>query len=264
VALRPTSAVPPPTQPIASVDNALTLLALFREHDRVRIADASKALGVAPSTASRLMAMLHYHGFVTQDPETKAYVSGPGLIDIAFSAMRRMHDHRHVRRHLEQLARQIDETVHYVVLNGDQVVFLDGVESSRAVKTTLRLGERRPAHCVSGGKAILATLPEDEIKRLFPNSRLRRCTEHSVATRGALFEDLAGVRERGYATSIRESEPDIVALAMAVLDGRGEAQGSFAISMPSMRYHDDTIEALLPPLRAAVQAASGVSDPAAD
>jgi DNA-binding IclR family transcriptional regulator len=264
MASRPLSDAPRPTQPIASVDNALTLLALFREQDRVRIADASKRLGVAASTASRLMAMLQYHGFVTQDPETKAYVSGPGLIDIAFSAMRRMHDHRHVRRHLEQLARQIDETVHYVVLNGDQAVFLDGVESSRAVKTTLRLGERRPAHCVSGGKAILATLPEAEIKRIFPHSRLRRCTEETVATRTALLEDLAVVRQRGYATSLRESEPDIVAVAMAVLDGRGEPLGAIAISMPSMRYRDDTIDALLPPLRTAVQAAGGASAATAD
>jgi DNA-binding IclR family transcriptional regulator len=264
MASRPLRNASKPTQPIASVDNALTLLGLFREQDRVRIADASKALGVAPSTASRLMAMLQYHGFVTQDPDTKAYVSGPGLIDIAFGAMRRMHDHRHVRRHLEQLAREINETVHFVVLSGDQAVFLDGVESARAVKTTLRLGERRPAHCVSGGKAILAALPEGEVKRLFPNSRLRLCTEDSVATRAALLSDLTLVRQRGYATSIRESEPDIVAVAMAVLDGRGEPLGAIAISLPSMRYGDDTIDALLPPLRTAVQAAGGSSAPTID
>jgi IclR family transcriptional regulator, acetate operon repressor len=245
-----------PNQPIASVDNALRILSMFRDRDRVRIAEASKALGVAPSTASRVMAMLQYHGFVTQDPETRAYVAGPGIVDIAFGAMRRMHDHRHVRRHLEQLVRETTETVHYVVLSGAQAVFLDGVESQRPVKTTLRLGERRHAHCVSGGKTMLAALRREELHRVYPSPRLPRCTDRTIRTRADLEKELARVREQGYATSVQESEPDIAAVAMNVLDGRGDPTGAIAISMPMIRYTEATLEAVLPPLRRAVDVAS--------
>ena len=69
----------PPMYPIESVDNALQLLLLFREQSSLRVADASRTLGVAPSTAHRLISMLQYHGFVTQDPRTKAYRAGAAL-----------------------------------------------------------------------------------------------------------------------------------------------------------------------------------------
>ena len=66
-----------PIYPIGSVDSAMRLLLMIGERDRVRIAEAAKELGVARSTAHRLMQMLLYHGFVRQDPESKAYVAGP-------------------------------------------------------------------------------------------------------------------------------------------------------------------------------------------
>jgi IclR family transcriptional regulator, acetate operon repressor len=245
-----------PLHPIASVDNALTLLLMLRDHEQVRIADASRVLGVAPSTASRLMAMLQYHGFVVQDAQTKAYRSGPVLIDIGLNSLRRMDVRRQVRPYLERLAREVDETVHFLVLDGANSVFLDGVEGRRAVRTTLRLGERRPAHCTSGGKALLATLTAVELRQLYPNTRLVGLTDQSIATRRELEHELEKVSAQGYGTSIRESEPDIAGVAMVIRDYHGAAVGALAISMPLSRYDDRVLEALLGPLRAASLAAS--------
>ncbi|MDP9260691.1 MAG: helix-turn-helix domain-containing protein, partial [Actinomycetota bacterium] len=76
-----------PVYPIASVGNALTLLTLLGERERVRVADAAAELGTARSTAHRLLAMLEYHGFAQQDPATRAYVSGPALIEAGLGAL---------------------------------------------------------------------------------------------------------------------------------------------------------------------------------
>lgn len=66
-----------PQYPIGSVDRALKLLLLLGEQPQIRLTDAAKHLGVASSTAHRLLAMLQYRGFVRQDPVSKAYHPGP-------------------------------------------------------------------------------------------------------------------------------------------------------------------------------------------
>ena len=71
-----------PAYPISSVDSALRLLLLVGEQGMLRVADASRALGVGRSTAHRLLSMLQYHGFVQQDPVSRAYLAGPSLFGI--------------------------------------------------------------------------------------------------------------------------------------------------------------------------------------
>src|SRR5580692_7111858 len=88
------SSAPPvndkPTYPIGSVDSVLRLLTMIGEREQVRIAGAAAELGVARSTAHRMMQMLAYHGFVHQDPESKAYVAGPRLIGLGLQIVRKL------------------------------------------------------------------------------------------------------------------------------------------------------------------------------
>jgi hypothetical protein len=149
-----------PAYPIASVDKALRLLMLFREQTRVRLSEASEHLGVAHSTAHRLLAMLAYHGFVRQERDSRAYVAGPALVEIGLAAIRQMDIRLHARPVLEDLAASFAETAHLAVLEGASVRYLDAVESSRALRVAARTGATLPANCTASGKAMLAVLPE--------------------------------------------------------------------------------------------------------
>src|ERR1700758_1653814 len=79
-----------PQYPIESVDNALKLLLLLGEQSQIRLSEATRYLGVASSTAHRLLAMLAYRGFVRQDPVSKAYLPGPALSSVAFAIFGRL------------------------------------------------------------------------------------------------------------------------------------------------------------------------------
>src|SRR5689334_5544354 len=93
----------PPRYPIGSVDKALRLLSLFLTDDRIRVKDAAQMLGVATGTAHRLLAMLQYRGYVTQDVLTKVYTPGPMLVSIGVQAAQG-HDIRSLARpRMEQL-----------------------------------------------------------------------------------------------------------------------------------------------------------------
>lgn len=224
-----------PAYPIGSVDKALRLLLLFREHPVLRVTDASEALGVVRSTAHRLLAMLQHHGFVVQDPVSKAYRSGPALVDIGLAVVRDMDLRSQLHPYVEQLARAVGETAQLMILRGGDVVFVDSVESERALRTSSRVGTTLPAHCTSGGKALLAALEPAAVRRLYAGRRLATPTPRSLATRDALERELERVREQGYAVNVDESERDISAIAAVVRGSGQQPLASIAVSAPSSR-----------------------------
>lgn len=224
------------------------LLEMVAAKESVRISDASRALGVVPSTASRLMAMLQYHDFVVHDSESRVYRAGPALARLGLNAVERMSVRRLALPFVERLARELDETVHLLVLSGASVLFVDGVESGRAVRTTRRRGELRPAHCTSGGKAMLATLPHDDLLRRYPQQELPPSTTKSLSTRDELERELATIRTCGYATSIQESEPDIAAIGTAIVSPAGKLVGAISVAIPTTRYDPTTFTTLAEPL----------------
>jgi len=115
------------------------------------------------------------------------------------------------------------------------MVYLDSVESAQVVRTGSRVGWSLPAHATSSGKTILASLSETELKNLYPNEKLTVPTSAAPQTRTALIEQLSGIRSRGYAVNIAESEVDVSAVGAAVYDRDGRVRGALAITAPRSR-----------------------------
>lgn len=206
----------PPQYPIESVDNALKLILLLGEKAEVRLTEASAHLGVATSTAHRILAMLTWRGFTRQDPATKAYGPGPALTTIAFSVLRRLDIPRLAQPMLDELAAELGETAHLGTLEGDKVRFLAVAEATSAVRVATRLGLSLPAHRTSTGKVLLAELTDEQLRRLFPSEELEDVTPKSIKTRSELEEELARVRVDGYAVNREESEDGVASVAVAV------------------------------------------------
>lgn len=223
-----------PQYAIESVDNALRLLLLFRTQPFVRVSDASTQLGVARSTAHRLLAMLQYHGFVEQDAELKVYRPGPTLIDMGLAAILTLDVRRVAIPVIERLGRELDETVHVAIRDGDSVLFLAGVESSRPLRAGDRTGTRLPLSCTASGKAILSRMSDEEIRAILPR-RLPGLTPKSISSWSALDKELASVRAAGYATNFGESETDLVALAAPIVDRTDRVHGSLVVTAPAAR-----------------------------
>lgn len=225
-----------PTYPISSVDNALRLLLLFRERKSIRLSDASQYLGVANSTAHRLLAMLVHHEFVEQDPGQRTYVAGPALVEIGLAAVRGMDLRTSARPVLEELAARSGETALLSRLEGDTVVCLDSIESKKALRVATQAQLTLPAHCTASGKALLAVLPNEEFRRLYPaRVRLPGPTVKTIRNRAALERALDEVRERGFATSEEESEEGLSSIAAVVRDSRGRVVAALSVSGPVSR-----------------------------
>ncbi len=248
-----------PAYPIGSVHNALRLLLMFRTQPLIRVTDAGDALGVGRSTAHRLLTTLQHHGFVEQDTDTRAYRAGPALAEIGLAIVREDGLRQHMRPFMERLRDEVTETIQLVVLQGAQCLFIETVESHRPLRTASRVGITVPAHCLSGGKAMLAELPLERLRELYPDPEVPTATAFSITTREALEADLELVRRRGYATNFGESEAEIGSIGVTVHDAEGRARAGIAVSGPLSRVNGsrhEEVEAIAAAARRMADAAS--------
>lgn len=226
---------PLPQYPIESVDNALKIVLLLAERTELRLTEVSNYLGVASSSAHRMLAMLVYRGFVRQDPKTKVYFPGTALTAVAFSVLRRFDFRAPLRPYLEKLNLELNETVHLTMLDGTSVCFVDGIEGSKVVRTASRVGMSLPATTTASGKAMLAGLSQTELEGLFPAEDLVTLTDQSIATRTELERQLAQIRRRGYSFSSEESEAGVSSVAVAFPAHGNLPHMAFSTAVPRPR-----------------------------
>jgi IclR family acetate operon transcriptional repressor len=199
------------------------------ENQRVRVSDVAASLGVARSTAHRLLAMLEYRGFVARDPGGPGYVPGPALLQSGLAALHRRESWWAARPVIERLSSELQESVHFGILEGAEVLFVDGVESPRPLRAGSRVGVRLPAHCTAAGKAMLSTMSVEEVRRRLP-ARLVARTTRSITRREDLERELEQVRRVNFATNFGESEEDLVAVAAPV-----QPMGCIVVTAPASR-----------------------------
>lgn len=231
-----------PIYPIGSVDSAMRLLLMIGERDRVRIAEAAKELEVARSTAHRLMQMLVYHGFVRQDPESKAYVAGSRLIGLGLQLVRKLDVRRIAHPHMEALSAEIAETVHLFALQAEGgVLCLDSVEGPRGLRVGSRTGVLLAAHASSSGRALLSTLPTEDLVEMYPSARLPKHGHSTIKLRSELLERLESARKLGYAVQRNESEPDVSAISAPLRIGEEVASFALTVALPTVRLSDSDV-----------------------
>jgi DNA-binding IclR family transcriptional regulator len=235
--------------PVRSADNVLTLLELLRERGELRVADAADRLGVAPSTAHRLLATLRQHDFAVQD-RRRVYLPGPSLAGLC-APMQRPDLRAVIHQHLAELVQRCQETAHFMVLEGNGARFIGGVEGARPLRCGTRIGVLMPAHVTSGGKALLAELSREQLRHLYPRGLPRSDRKAAIGSMPALARALAEVRRRGYATNHEESEPGITAVGRCVRDRENRAAGAVVIAVPSVRAGDGVRAELVHRLRGA-------------
>ncbi|SFL10942.1 transcriptional regulator, IclR family [Geodermatophilus ruber] len=210
-----------------AADKALQLVVLLQTTESVSVSEAAAHLDVARSTAHRLLATLRHREFAVQSGDRR-YRAGPALrrtvarprstsalVELAAPLLRRLRD-------------EVDETVHLVVLDGAEVVFLHSEESRQPLRIGSRAGARLPARHASGGKVLLAALEPAEV-----DARLGG--ELTATELAALHEQLAGVRAAGYGLNQGDTEPGISAIGVPVLDDHGVAIAAVSVSVPAMR-----------------------------
>ncbi len=246
---------------IQTVSNALRLLEAFSDAHELGVSELSRRLDLHKNNVFRLLATLQQGGYVEQSSDNDRYRLGPACLELGHSYARHHTLVRRARPILEELVRKVGETAHLAMLRDHEVVHLDGVLADRRVVTSLRVGERLPAHCTALGKVLLAlgdARDRDAFEqRIATEDGLAALTEATVDDAPALARELAKIAEDGYALDREECEPGMSCVGAPVRDDRGIVVAAISISGPSFRMGDSALDTELG--RAVVAAADQLS-----
>ncbi len=233
-----------PAYPLHSVDAALRLAQMLQAGGPVRLSDVASDLDIAVSTAHRLLSALVYRGFAEQLPDRRY---GPGLalrpmpaLDPAVTDLR-----DGSQSAMAALVEEVGESANLVVLTDLEVRFVATVECSRILRVGDRAGQRLPAHLTSGGKAILARLPDSDVNRF---------STLDPATFEKLQRDVLIARRDGYASNHQDTERGLTAIGVALQPLPGPVLAAICLAMPTVRFRRSLLDTYVTALNNAARA----------
>ena len=241
---------------IQSVDRALFLLETIAEAGgEATLTELANRTNLNISTCHHLLATLIQRGFAAKVPGRRLYALGARIIYLGHACLQ-VDLPRRAQPYLEAINQATGETVHLAALQGDNVVTLAVREARHAVRVdTGRIGKLEAPHATSVGKAILAWLPEDEIRRIVSGG-MKRYTEKTVTEIPALLESLRIVRRNGYAIDREEYLPGVICVGAAIRDQAGTVIGAISASTPAMRASDEHVALMRDEITAATRGLS--------
>lgn len=225
---------------VQSVDRALTLLeGLARSTGGVPLTELAAGAGLNISTCHHLLATLIKWGYVAKAPGRR-YALGARGLHLGQAFLKQVDLPRRAQPFIERINDETGESVHLAVLQGDSIITLMKREGRHAVRVdTGSVGASDAAHATATGKAMLAWLPEHEIRRILSLSRMTAFTPNTITDADALIEQLRLVRRNGHAMDREEFQPGVVCVGAAIRDHLGAVVGAVSASTPTLRASDE-------------------------
>ncbi|WP_020639423.1 IclR family transcriptional regulator [Amycolatopsis balhimycina] len=243
----------PPAYGVTSVDHALQLAVTLQVEGPLTVSEAARRLGVARSSAHRLLSTLVYRDFAVQN-EDRSYRAGP-VLEIAAKTQSNVAVVRAAALGpLQTLVDALDETATLQIRTGRTVRFIASVECSQTLRVGSREGMVFPAHQVTGGLVMLAALTDEELAALYEPLPADPAEERPDLPQ--LRGELRSVRHSGVALNLERSERGVVAVGRGVTGPEGDTVAAVSVAMPSVRYTPHRMTEIVRSLTIATEAIS--------
>lgn len=204
---------------------------LGRSENPLTLSQISEGIGApVSSTCSIVSTMLELGFLCLHDPRMKTYSVGIRAYEAGIAYIRNTSFVDVAKPFLKKMSLESETTTFLAVRNGDQIVYLDKVESSRSVRTTAVLGSYKDMYFSGLGKAILADLQEQAVRELYAGKELKAWTDKTICDIELLLADLRRTRERGYAIDDREGEFSLYCIAAPLRNHAGRVIASISIA----------------------------------
>ncbi|GGE24452.1 IclR family transcriptional regulator [Marinithermofilum abyssi] len=218
---------------IQAVDRALRILDLFNEHEsELKITDISERMHLHKSTVHSLLKTLQSHGYIEQNPENGKYRLGMKLFERGNFVIQGLDVRNIVKRYLLDLSVKTGYTVHLVILDGKEGVYIDKVEGTSGVVMYSRIGRRVPIHSSAVGKVLVAFKSDEELREILAGYAFVAHTENTITNEEAFLKELEKVRSLGYAVDNQENEPGVYCIAVPIRNHLGQVVAAMSISTP--------------------------------
>jgi IclR family transcriptional regulator, pca regulon regulatory protein len=233
---------------VQSLERGLAVIRAFGAGDpELTLSDVARRTGLTRAAARRFLLTLVDLGYVRTDG--KQFALTPRVLDLGYAFLSSLTLPEVAEPHLERLAAELRESSSVSVLDGDEIVYVGRVPTSRIMRVSINVGTRFPAYATSMGRVLLAGLPEPELAAYLARAEIRPLTSRAIDNADALAAELDRVREQGWALVDQELEEGLRSVAAPVRDASGRTIAAVNVSAHASRVSaQDVQDTLLGPL----------------
>ena len=231
----------------ASLEKAMDILdALGGSPQGLSQAELSRLLAVPRTTLYRLLATLVARGMVRRDPLRRVYCLGFRCFELARSAYAMPDLAAAASVELRALRDLTGETTYLATLDGLEVLSLERCDGAHSQRSQSALGQRKPLHCTSQGKAILSALDDPTRDTLLQGITLKALTPRTITDRRRLQAELKITAARGWSIDDEEIVSGVRCVGAPVVDAVGKVRGAISVAGPAYRMTMERVQGLGP------------------
>jgi len=238
---------------VQSLERGLAVIRAFGADDpELTLSDVARRTGLTRAAARRFLLTLTDLGYVRTDG--KQFALTPRVLDLGYAFLSSLTLPEVAEPHLERLAAELRESSSVSVLDGDDIVYVGRVPTSRIMRVAINVGTRFPAYATSMGRVLLAGLPDDQRSAYLERAEIKPLTARAIDNAADLAVELDRVRAQGWALVDQELEEGLRSIAAPIRDAGGRTIAAVNVSAHASRVSAEDIKlTLLPPLLAAAQ-----------
>ncbi|WBB61850.1 helix-turn-helix domain-containing protein [Streptomyces sp. WMMC500] len=231
---------------VQSLERGLAVIRAFDAgHPQMTLSEVARACNLTRAAARRFLLTLVDLGYVHTDG--RQFRLSPRVLELGYAFLSSVALPQIAEPHLERLVAEVHESSSMCVLDGEDVVYIARVPTSRIMTVSITVGTRFPAYTTSVGRVLLAALPENEIERHLTEITPRRQTSRTITTSAGLRAEFTRVRDQGYAIVDQELEEGLRSVAAPVRDRNGKVVAAINIPVHASRNSVESIRRDLVP-----------------
>ncbi len=209
------------TVTVQSLDRTFDILELLSQARRgLSLTDIADRLDLHKSTVYRLLAALKNRGYITQNGNRGSYKLGMEFLQLCSQYLNNLELKTEAEPYLHRLSQLTSQTVYLAILQDNEVVYIDKVEQFNSLRKYSIIGQRRPLHCTSLGKALLMGMSDQEIINVYAGKTLKALTPKTITDLSELQENIHLCRSRGWSFDDQEYSLDEQCIGAPILDYR--------------------------------------------
>lgn len=231
--------------PVQSAERIFLVMEMLADNGEMGLMEISAALGLHKSTVHRLLMSLIYMGYAKQDETSQKYMLSYKIVSLAGKLLDRMDIMQVAKPYLERLSDLSGEAVHLVAREDNNILYIYKIEAKvGTIRMVSHVGMVHPMYCSGVGKAIMATLPEKELRQIWNESVIEKKTEKTIVDYEEMLRVLEEVKRNGYALDDEENEKGVRCIAACLKSYQNEVKYAFSISGPTSRMTRERVKEL--------------------
>ncbi|WP_422124340.1 IclR family transcriptional regulator [Planococcus sp. X10-3] len=235
---------------IQSVERSLRILDLFDEYDKeLKLIEIAERMDLHKSTVHSLLKTLQKHHYIEQNSENGKYFLGMKLFERGHYVIQNLDLRALAREHLVKLSKETGRTVHLVIQDGKEGIYIDKVESSSATVLYSRIGRRVPIHSSGVGKALVAFKDPVELEKILDGYEYAKHTKNTLTDKETFLKELETIREQGFAIDDEENEPGVFCVALPIRDYTGQVIAAISSSTTASHLSNTELERIIDSLK---------------